>query len=206
MSAALQTEETARQRLLDSVVDQLEPLYAMIYDGDTELARQAACDAMEPYLHDDCADLAVAGQIIACGLTAMRVLNLCMRPDIKSDELARLVRTVDTLGRTEQRHRKTGLYPVPPKPASTKTAPAQGAPQADLRAIPAPEQPAVAPSTVTPSTVVDNAVADDAATQAVAARNAITVASPPLPRKTAALTPAPPTQDIATLTQSCPKR
>lgn len=40
MSAALQPEEIARDRLLENVLDQMEPLYAAIYDGDREsLAR-----------------------------------------------------------------------------------------------------------------------------------------------------------------------
>lgn len=123
MSAALQHEETARERLLENVLDQLEPLYALIYEGDHDIARQAAMDAMDPYIQDERTDLAVAGQIIACGLAAMRVLQLCMRPDINAMELARLTRTADTLSRTEQRHRKTGLYPTPPKPARTPALP-----------------------------------------------------------------------------------
>ena len=176
MSAALQTEETARERLLDSVLDQLEPMYAMLYDGDIELARQAAFDAMEPYLQDDSTDLAVAGQIIACGLTTMRVLNLCMKPDIKSEELARLVRTVDTLGRTEQRHRKTGLYPIPPKPAPT-----QRAAQADLHVVSAAEPLATAPDSATDAATEDTPL--------------------PGPRKAAALTPPPTAQDSAAPTQ-----
>jgi hypothetical protein len=84
---------------------------------------------MDPYIQDERTDLAVAGQIIACGLAAMRVLQLCMRPDINAVELSRLTRTADTLSRTEQRHRKTGLYPAPPKPARTPALPIPAPPE-----------------------------------------------------------------------------
>jgi hypothetical protein len=110
---------TARDGILETVLDQLTPLYQTIHGSDADLARQAALDAMTPYLQDDRADLAVAGQIVACGLTAMRVFQMCMQPDTKPADLARLCRTADTLSRTEQRYRVTGLYPdqaAAPKP------------------------------------------------------------------------------------------
>jgi hypothetical protein len=115
MSAALQCEETARERLLDNILDQLEPIYALIYE-DPGQARQAAMDAMDPYFQDERTDLAAAGQIVACGLTAMRVFQQCMRPDIDDAALARLTRIADTIGRTEQRLRKTALYVAPAQP------------------------------------------------------------------------------------------
>jgi hypothetical protein len=77
---------------------------------------------MDPYWNDEAADLAVAGQIVACGLATMRVLRMCMKPDTTPADLARLCRTADTLSRTEQRHRVSGLYPAPPKPAATRGA------------------------------------------------------------------------------------
>jgi hypothetical protein len=121
MSAALQPT-TARQSILETVIDQLVPLYAQIYDGKPDIARQAAVDAMDPYWHDEAADLAVAGQIVACGLATMRVLQMCMKPDATPADLARLCRTADTLSRTEQRHRVSGLYPASPKPVAKPAA------------------------------------------------------------------------------------
>jgi hypothetical protein len=38
----------ARDRLLAAVLDQLEPMFAMLYDGDLTMGRGAAMDAMEP--------------------------------------------------------------------------------------------------------------------------------------------------------------
>jgi hypothetical protein len=148
MSAALQYEETARERLLENVLDQLEPLYATMYDGDLEIARQAAEDAMDPYVQDERADLAIAGQIIACGVAAMRALQLCMKPDIDAAELARLTRTADTLNRIEQRHRKTGLYPASPKPtpAPVLHTPALAAPEAVRDPAAEPRQPEATPN------------------------------------------------------------
>jgi hypothetical protein len=146
MSAAIETSAfdalPPRERLLAAVLDQLEPMFAMLYDGDFTMGRGAAMDAMEPYVQDERADLATAGQIVACGLASMRVLKLCMNPDASAADLARLTRTVDTLSRTEHRHRTTGLYPpAEPKPAAPKRTPA-------LRAAPAPivgDTPEVAP-------------------------------------------------------------
>jgi hypothetical protein len=94
-------------------------VYAQIYDGDMETARQAASDALDPYVQDERADLFVAGQIIACGLTSMRIFQNCMRADVTEGELTRLTRTADTLSRTAQRYRTSGLYP----PAEAKPAP-----------------------------------------------------------------------------------
>lgn len=122
MSAALQSAPTSRERRFETVIDQLVPLYAQIYDGDVDIARQAALDAMDPYLNDEAADLTVAGQIVACGLASMRVFQMCMKPDATPADMARLCRTADTLSRTEQRHRTTGLHPTPPKPATTRAA------------------------------------------------------------------------------------
>lgn len=122
----------ARDRLLAAVLDQLEPMFAMLYDGDLTMGRGAAMDAMEPYVQDERTDLATAGQIVACGLASMRVLQMCMKPDANAAELARLARTIDTFSRTEHRHRTTGLYPpAEPKPVAPKRAPA-------LRATPKP--------------------------------------------------------------------
>jgi hypothetical protein len=158
MSAALQIEETARERLLENLLDQLEPLYATIYEDEPERARLAAYDALEPYLRDDRADLAVAAQIIACGLASMRILTQCMNPGIKSDELARLVRTVDMLGRTEQRHRKTGLYPAAPKPEPEKRAPAKRVPAKEAPAEGAPELEAAPPEDMETDRETDTAI------------------------------------------------
>ena len=154
MSAALQTEYTPRERLLDTVLDQLEPLYIQLTNGDAAMARQAAMDAMAPYVQDEQADLNVAGQIVACGLTAMRVYKMCMQPDTTAADLAKLSRIADTLSRTEQRHRKTGLYPkAESKPAAPKPARA-------LRVVPQPvatqqPEPAPAPGTDDPLTPED---------------------------------------------------
>ena len=131
MSAAVQITSTPRERLLETVLDQLTPMYAMIYDGDMDTARQAAADAMDSYVQDERADLAVAGQIIACGLTTMRILQNCMRPEISEADLARLTRTADTLSRTAQRARVSGLYPpAEPKPAAGRAP--------NLRVVPPP--------------------------------------------------------------------
>jgi cell division protein FtsN len=121
MSAAIQQASTPRERLLVSVLDQLAPVYAQMYDGDMETARQAASDALDPYVQDERADLFVAGQIIACGLISMRIFQNCMREDVTEAELARLTRTADTLSRTTQRHRTSGLYP----PAEARPAPSR---------------------------------------------------------------------------------
>jgi hypothetical protein len=44
-----------------------------------------------------------------------------MREDVNEPELARLTRTADTLSRTAQRHRVSGLYPpAAPKPAASR--------------------------------------------------------------------------------------
>lgn len=145
MSAAIQPPQTARERLLKTVLDQLIPMYAAIYEGDMETARQAAADAMDPYVQDDRTDLAVAGQIIACGLTSMRIFQNCMRSDVTEPDLARLIRTADTLSRTAQRHRTCGLYPpAEPKPAANRAP--------NLRVVPTPPQETQEPQAQQPDT------------------------------------------------------
>jgi hypothetical protein len=129
---------------------------------------------MDPYVQDEHTDLAVAGQIIACGLCAMRVLQMCMKPDITPTEMARLSRTADTLGRTAQRHRGSGLYLAPPKPA-------RATPQPNLRAVAAPE---TAPETAPPPVAPPKAEVPAPAPQSPKPANMV---SPPVPKDMAKL-------------------
>jgi hypothetical protein len=193
MSAALEYQETARERLLETVLDQLELLFAPIYEGDQDLARQAAMDAMEPYARDDRTDLAVAAQIIACGLTAMRVFQQCMRPEINEAELARLTRIADTLGRTEQRHRKTGLYPNPPAQPKRQAPPA---PKPEAVTEPATKQPAPVPGSDKPPSHLSTAARPASPSELDKSPSHSPTATPPSSPSWPGVS-RPPTHDIA---------